>query len=191
MSLLSHYENVLHTYNLKMFFKSLYVIFVLTDKMTCMDLGNHFSENQNIEFRTENLHQMFTGFINEEYHPEKAKRFMIKYERQFRKICQNLHLHMGSSTIETDIFKGMESVMKRDFEEDLNSEKIQIFVPMIFLSKFPEVIQYDNYIKQIGELKLIQDINEISVKLENELDTEKKERLAQRLKDSQEKNGHK
>ena len=163
------------------------VSFLLPDKISCMDMGNHFPENQNIEFRTENLHQIFTSFTEEEYDPEKPKRNMVKYERQFRKICQNLNLHMGSSTIETDIFKGIESVMKRDFEKDLNSEKIQIFVPMIFLSKFPEVIQYDRYIKNIDELKLIQDINDLSVKIENDLDTEKKERLAQRLKDSQEK----
>ena len=163
------------------------VSLLLPDKIACMDLGNHFPENQNIEFRTENLHQMFTSFTEEEYDPGKPKRNMVKYERQFRKICQNLNLHMGSSTIETDIFKGIESVMKRDFEKYLNSEKIQIFVPKIFLSKFPEVIQYDQYIKNIEELKLIQDINEISVKIENELDTEKKERLAQKLKDSQEK----
>ena len=160
---------------------------MLPDEIACMDLGNHFSENQSIEFRTENLHHIFTGFTNEEYDPEKAKRDMVKYERQFRKICQNLKLHMGSSTIETDIFKGIESVMRRDFQRDLNSEKIQICVPKTFLSKFPEVIQYDRYIKNIEELKLIQDINEISVKIENELDTEKKERLAQRLNDSQEK----
>ena len=88
---------------------------MLPDEIACMDLGNHFSENQSIEFRTENLHHIFTGFTNEEYDPEKAKRDMVKYERQFRKICQNLKLHMGSSTIETDIFKGIESVMRRDF----------------------------------------------------------------------------
>ena len=163
------------------------VIKSFPDENACVDKENHFSENQSIEFRIENLHQMFTSFTNEEYDPEKAKKFMIKYERQFRKICQNLQLHMGSSTIETDIFKGIESVMKRDFEEDLNAEKIQIFVPKIFLSKFPEVIQYDRYIKNIEELKLIQDINEISAKIENELDAEKKERLAQRLEDSQKK----
>ena len=160
---------------------------VLSEKDACVDMGSHFCENQSIEFRIENLHQIFTCFTNEEYNPEKAKKNMIKYERQFRKICQNLNLHMGSSTIETDIFKGIESVMKRDFEKDLNSEKIQIFVPNIFLSKFPEVIQYDRYIKNIEELKLIQDINEITVKMTTELDEEKKERLDKRLKESQEK----
>ena len=101
------------------------VIKSFPDENACVDKENHFSENQSIEFRIENLHQMFTSFTNEEYDPEKAKKFMIKYERQFRKICQNLHLHMGSSTIETDIFKGIESVMKRDFEKDLNSENLQ------------------------------------------------------------------
>ena len=70
------------------------------DKIACMDIGNHFPENQNLEFRTENLHQMFTCFTQEEYDPEKPKRNMLKYERQFRQICQNLNLHMGSSTIE-------------------------------------------------------------------------------------------
>ena len=48
-----------------------------------MDMGNHLAENQNIEFRTENLHQMFTSFTEEEYDPEKPKRNMVKYERQW------------------------------------------------------------------------------------------------------------
>ena len=76
---------------------------------------------------------------------------MITHEPQFRKICQNLRLHLGSDIIETDIFKGIKAVTKRDFEKELKSGKIQIFVPKVFLSKFSHVIQYDNFIENLIE----------------------------------------
>jgi hypothetical protein len=112
---------------------------------------------------------------------------MDPYEKQFRKICQNLKLHLGSNVVERDILKVIESVMKRDYDKQLNSDRIQLLVPAIFLSKFPEVYQYDEYIKNIGELKVILDIKELEDKLENETDLDKKERMSQRLAKEQQK----
>ena len=109
---------------------------------------------------------------------------MVNHEPQFRKICQNLKLHMGSNTIETDIFKGVRLVSKRDFEKKLKSRKIEIYVPQVFLSKFPHVIQYDDYIKMINELKLIQDINELNEKIGRENDPDKRDRMTQKLDES-------
>merc|ERR1712156_732039 len=111
---------------------------------------------------------------------------MITHEPQFRKICQNLKLHLGSDIIETDIFKGVKAVTKRDFDKELKSGKIQIFVPKVFLSKFSHVIQYDNFIEKINELKVIQDINELSLKLEGERNVEKRERMRQKLRENME-----
>jgi len=109
---------------------------------------------------------------------------MITHEPQFRKICQNLKLHLGSDIIETNIFKGIKAITKRDFEKELKSEKIQIFVPQVFLSKFSHVIEYDEFIKKINELKVIQDINELSLKLQNERDESKRERMSQKLSEN-------
>ena len=54
---------------------------MLPDKNACIDMGNHLPENKDIDFRTGNLHQMFTSFNKEEYDPGKAKKHMVKYER--------------------------------------------------------------------------------------------------------------
>ena len=123
----------------------------------------------------------------EKHLEKKAVKKMDPYEKQFRKICQNLKLHLGSNVVESDILKGIESVMKRDYKKHFNSNIIQLFVPAIFLSKFHEVYQYDEYIKNIGELKVIQDINELKENLENETDVDKKERMSQRLAKEQQK----
>ena len=96
-----------------------------------------FCSKQEIKFRGEcSLKEIFEDFVSKDFDPEKAKRKMITHEPQFRKICQNLKLHLGSDIIETDIFKGIKAVTKRDFEKELKSGKIQIFVPKVFLSKF-------------------------------------------------------
>ena len=161
--------------------------------MDCETSGVHsiFSADEsNIRFRDLSLHEIFHQFILMplgKHLERKAVKNMVPYEKQFRKICQNLKLHLGSNVVEEDILKGIESVMKRDYSKQFNSDKIQIFVPTIFLSKFPEVYQYDEYIKNIGELKVIQDINELEEKLENETDIEKKERMIQRLAKEQQK----
>ena len=137
--------------------------------MSCSKIDNCptekiFCTGQKIKFRRENaLKEIFAEFISKDFDPDKAKRHMITHEPQFRKICQNLKLHLGSDIIETNIFKGVKAVTKRDFEKELKSGKIQIFIPRVFLSKFPHVIQYDNFIDKINELKVIQDINELNI----------------------------
>ena len=70
-----------------------------TEKILCNE--------QRINFRREgDLKQIFEEFVSKEFDPEKAKRKMITHEPQFRKICQNLKLHLGSDVIETNIFEG-------------------------------------------------------------------------------------
>ena len=142
-----------------------------TEKILCNE--------RRINFRRDgDLKQIFEEFVSKEFDPEKAKRKMITHEPQYRKICQNLKLHLGSDNIETDIFKGVQSVAKRDFEKELKSRKIQILVPKVFLSKFPQVYQYNQYIAKVDELKVIQDINELTLKVENESDPGKRERMS-------------
>ena len=141
--------------------------------------------NQNINFREGNsLHDMFDAFVNTEFDPKKGKKDMKPYEQKFRKICRNLKIHLGSNSVETDIFNGIKAVMKRDFKEDLESGKIQVFVPNVFLTKFPRIIQYDKYIKNIKELKIIYDINELSDKLPLQSNIRKKEKMEKRLKEA-------
>ena len=111
-----------------------------------------FCNGQKIKFRREKtLKEIFEEFVSRDFDPEKAKRKMITHEPQFRKICQNLKLHLGSDIIETDIFKAIKAVARRDFEKDLKSDLIQIIVPQVFLSKFPQVYQYNDYIEKVNE----------------------------------------
>ena len=166
---------------------------MISDDIDCKTSGFHnlFStDERNIRFSDLKLEEIFHQFISmplEKHLEKKSVRNMDPYEKQFRKICQNLKLHLGSNVVERDILKGIESVMKRDYDKQLNSDRILLFVPAFFLSKFPEVYQYDEYIKNIGELKVILDIKELEEKLENETDLDKKERMSQRLAKEQQK----
>ena len=102
------------------------MIFFLSGKTSCNENHPIFNKNENIKFRREHsLEQIFNEFINQRYDPTKPRKQMITHEAQFRKIVQNLQLHLGSKTIETNIFKGIESVMQRDYKKELKSEKIQ------------------------------------------------------------------
>ena len=110
--------------------------------MDCKNSGIHnlFSaDGSNIRFRDLKLQDIFHQFILMplgKHLERKAVKNMVPYEKQFRKICLNLKLHLGSNVVESDILKGIESVMKRDYEKHFNSNRIQLFVPAIFLSNF-------------------------------------------------------
>ena len=108
-------------------------------KMDLCPTEKIFCNGRKIKFRREKtLKEIFEEFVSRDFDSDKAKRNMITHEPQFRKICQNLKLHLGSDIIETDIFKRVKAVTKRDFDKELKSGKIQIFVPKVFLSKFLE-----------------------------------------------------
>ena len=95
---------------------------------SCCNSDNHyfFSENTGMKFKNKELQEILSQFIREEYIPDKSKRDMTTYEKQFRKICQNLQLHLGSETIETDIFRGINSVIQRDFGKAFDADKFKI-----------------------------------------------------------------
>ena len=138
-----------------------------------------------MNFRTEDsLHNIFSDFLKTPFEPKKGKKQMKPYEQKFRKICQNLKLHLGSNCIETDIFKAIKLIMKRDFQENFESNKVQIFVPKVFLTKFAHVTEYDEYIKNIEELKNINDMNELTDKIITVSDQTKKENMAKKLKEA-------
>ena len=138
-------------------------------------------------FRGEQLEEILGKFTTNGSIEVKPKRKKLPHEKQFIKICENLKLHLGGTNVETDIFKGLKAVIQRDFEDDFKSKRIKIFAPKCFLSKFPEVIDYEEYIKKIDELKIIQDINELKEKIERETNQDKKTRLSQKLLDDTEK----
>ena len=69
------------------------------------------------------------------------------------KICENFQVIMGGDQVLYDIKKAVESVGNRDYPQ-LNSEKIPpIFVPQLFLPKFPEAIDYKIYIQKLQKMK--------------------------------------
>ena len=65
----------------------------------------------------------------------------------------HFELNEPSDIIQTDILDCIKAVSKRDFEKELKSGKIQILVPQVFLSKFPHVYMYNEFIQKINELK--------------------------------------
>ena len=104
-------------------------------------------------FKGEQLEEILGKFTTNGPIEVKPKRRKVPHEKQFIKICQNLKLHLGGTNIQTDIFEGLKAVIQRDFEDDFKSKRIKIISPKCFLSKFPEVIDYEEYIKKIDTLK--------------------------------------
>ena len=69
------------------------------------------------------------------------------------KVLENFELILGGGQVIDDLIKAVESVGNRDYPQ-LNLEKIPtIFVPNIFLTKHPEVLDYTLYVQQLQELK--------------------------------------
>ena len=65
------------------------------------------------------------------------------------KICQNFEVHLGANHHENDIKKAVKKVANREYPE-LNSQRIPpIFIPEVFLTKHPEMLDYDQYIIEL------------------------------------------
>ena len=70
-----------------------------------------------------------------------------------QKIHENFKFLLGGDCELTDVKEAVESVGNRDYP-GLNGQKIPpIFVPTMFLSKFPEVLDYEKYIQELQTLK--------------------------------------
>jgi hypothetical protein len=75
-----------------------------------------------------------------------------------QKIHENFKFLLGGDCELTDVKKAVESVGNRDYP-GLNGQKIPpIFVPTMFLSKFPEVLDYEKYIQELQTLKDVIDV---------------------------------
>ena len=85
--------------------------------MSCIHIES-LSERTSMTFREEKLEEILGKFTTNGPIEVKPKRRKVPHEKQFRKICQNLKLHLGGTNIQTDIFEGLKAVIQRDFEDD-------------------------------------------------------------------------
>jgi hypothetical protein len=89
-----------------------------------------------------------------------------------QKIHENFNFLLGGDCELTDIKKAVESVGNRDYP-GLNSQKISpIFVPTMFLAKFPEVLDYEKGIQKLETLK-----DSIDVRKARDLKKDSKSRI--------------
>ena len=74
------------------------------------------------------------------------------------KLCENFQVLVGGDHVICDIRKAIETIGNRDYPE-LNSQKISpIFVPMLFLRKHPEALDYKKYIEELKMMKQTIDV---------------------------------
>mgnify|MGYP001168439037 CR=1 FL=1 len=99
------------------------------------------------------------------------------------KLCENFQVLVGGNHVVSDIRKAIETISNRDYPE-LNSEKIPpIFVPMLFLRKHPEALEYKRYIKELKKMKENIDIERArNLKKAQTILTEEEQELVKSLK---------
>ena len=115
----------------------------------CPTNGSYLGCHQ-IDFTDLNpLHIKFANLTQVLKQAVKKTDYKMKIEE---KICQNVLVHMGNNHFESDINKAIKTVMRRDWPH-LSNEKIgQIFVPKIFLSKYPEIIDYKEFLEKVKKI---------------------------------------
>ena len=127
------------------------------------------------------LHKLFQEFETMTFDPKKARKDMKTYEPIFQHICQNLKNHTENDDA-TDIFIKAKSLIEKDFNQSILAGNIKIFVRKPFCKQLPQAMAHDNYIESVEKLKALNDINELSLKLQNTLLKEdRREKMAKKL----------
>ena len=127
------------------------------------------------------LHKLFQEFETMKFDPKKARKDMKTYEPIFQHICQNLKIHIENDG-ETDIFIKAKSLIEKEFNQNILAGNIKVFVRKPFCKQLPQAMAHDNYIESVEKLKALNDINELSLKLQNTLLKEdRREKMAKKL----------
>ena len=107
----------------------------------------------NINFRTEDpLLERFKRIINSQINIENLSQNDYRMSIEV-KIQQNIAVHLGTDQFETDIVEAIKKVMRRDWPHLEEGRIGQIFVPKIFLSKYPEVIDFDKFLEKVKAIE--------------------------------------
>lgn len=70
-----------------------------------------------------------------------------------KKISDNFRVHLGSDCYVYDVKKAVQDVGKRDYPQFDLSKIPPTFIPSFFLSKCPEALDYERYIKKLKNLR--------------------------------------
>ena len=143
------------------------------------------------------LHEIYREFDTMKFDPKKRRKHMGTYEPIFQHMYKNLKNHSEDKDT-FDIFSIAKSVMEKEFHEDLEAGKTQIFVKKPFSTQLLQLKDYKAYIRDVEKLKAIHDINELLIKTKYEQLTKKlviktnyeqvtkrKENMAKRLKEAE------
>ena len=106
-------------------------------------LGNH-----EILFRTINLLEERLKNLNKGKPNVSKQGYKMSIEE---KIHQNMAIHLGSNCFEFDIIQALKKVMRRDWSHVKKGHIGQLFVPKVFLSKYPEVFDFQKFIEKCKE----------------------------------------
>ena len=99
------------------------------------------------------------------------------------KLCENIQVLVGGNHVVCDIRKAIETISNRDYPE-LNLKKIPpIFIPMLFLRKHPEALEYKKYIEELKIMKETIDVERArNLKNVQTILTEEEQELVKKLK---------
>ena len=119
------------------------------NKKSCPTTGTNLCKHE-INFRTDtSLADRFSS-MQQSTNPSSNTGYKMAIEE---KIQQNIAVHLGNDHYESEIKKAIKLVMKRDWNFRETGKIGQIMVPKCFLSKYPEVLDFEKFIEKVKEIK--------------------------------------
>ena len=121
----------------------------MCNKKSCPTSGTNLCKHE-INFRTDtSLADRFSN-MQQSKNPSSNTGYKMAIEE---KIQQNLAVHLGNDHYESEIKKAIKLVMKRDWNFGETGKIGQITVPKYFLSKYPEVLDFEKFIEKVREIE--------------------------------------
>ena len=123
---------------------------MMCNKKNCPTTGTHLSKHE-INFRTDtSLAERFSKVQVQKSNSSSNTGYKMAIEE---KITQNLAIHLGNDHYESEIKKAIKLVMKRDWNFHETGKIGQITLPKCFLSKYPEVLDFEKFIETVREIE--------------------------------------
>ena len=109
-------------------------------------------KTSNRDFARCRLLERFKRIINSQANIENLSQNAYRMSIE-EKIQQNMAVHLGTDQFETNVVEAIKKVMRRDWPHLEEGTIGQIFVPKQFLSKYPEVIDFDKFLEKVKKIQ--------------------------------------
>ena len=119
----------------------------------------------NLDPENPDLHNLLNTTLSNRFFDIRNKQKTKQKPSVQEKICQNFEVHLGANHHENDIKKAVKIVANREYPELYLQRIPPIFIPEVFLTKHPEMLDYDQYIIELEKQQQKEKCEKIEEKL--------------------------